>query len=90
MIKINVHVDGFISEDGFHIYVEDQEEIITFFKMANEFIESHCVPTTPPTIRQDGREAIAKLAYILEATAGYLRNQASAITEWEDHMGHRN
>lgn len=90
MIKINLHVDGWISEDGFHIFVEDQEEIITFFKMANEFIESQCVPTKPPTIRQDGREAIAKLAYILEATAGYLRNQASAITEWEDHMGHRN
>lgn len=88
-IKINVHVDGWISEEGFHIFVEEQEEIITFFKMANEFIESQCVPSTPPTIRQDGRECIAKLAYILESTAGYLRKQASAITDWENYMGHR-
>lgn len=89
MLKINVHVDGFISEEGFHIYVEEQEEIITFFKLANDFIESNCVPSVPPTIRQDGRENIAKLAYALESTAAYLRNQASAIIEWEDYMGHR-
>lgn len=90
MVMINIHVDGWISEEGFHIFVEDKEEIITFFKMANDYIESQCVPSSPLTIRQDGRENIAKLAYILEATAGYLRKQANAITDWEDHMGHRN
>jgi len=90
MVTINIHVDGWISEEGFHIFVEDQEEIITFFKMANDYIESQCVPSSPPTIRQDGRENIAKLAYSLEALAGYLRKQANAITDWEDHMGHRN
>lgn len=90
MIKVNINVDGWISEEGFHIFVEDQEEIITFFKLANDFIESQCVPSQPPTIRQDGRENIAKLAYSLEALAGYLRKQANAITDWEDHMGHRN
>jgi hypothetical protein len=57
--------------------------------MANEFIESQCVPSVPPSIRQDGRENIAKLAYILESTAGYLRSQGSAITDWENYMGRR-
>ena len=90
MVKVTLHVDGWVSEEGFHIFVEDQEEILSFFKVANDFIESQCVPTIPPTIRQDGRENIAKLAYVLEATAGYLRKQANAITDWEDYMGHRN
>jgi hypothetical protein len=80
-----------LSEEGFHIFVDDKEEIISFFKMANDFIGSVCIPSVPPTIRQDGREAIAKLAYELEATAAYLRKQADAIRDWEnkDRMGYR-
>lgn len=89
MVTLNINVDGWISEEGFHIFVEDKEEIISFFKMANDYIESQCIPSFPPTIRQDGRENIAKLAYILESTAGYLRKQSNAITDWEDRMGHR-
>lgn len=89
--EFTLHVDGWLSEEGFHIYVDDKEEILTFFKMANDFIDSQCIPGMPPTIRQDGREYIAKLAYELEATAAYLRKQADAIRDWEgpDHMGHR-
>jgi hypothetical protein len=89
--KFTLYIDGWLSEEGFHIFVDDKEEILTFFKMANDFIESQCVPSIPPTIRQDGREAIAKLAYELEATAAYLRKQADAIRDWEnkDRMGYR-
>lgn len=88
--KFTLYIDGWLSEEGFHIFVDDKEEVLSFFKMANDFIESMCVPSDPPTIRQDGREAIAKLAYQLEATAGYLRKQADAIKDWDkDRMGHR-
>ena len=91
MVDFTVSVDGWLSEEGFHIFCENNEDIITFFKLANDFIESQCVPSHPPTIRQDGRENIAKLAYELEATAAYLRKQADAIRDWEskDRMGHR-
>jgi len=97
-MTVNFYIDTWISEDGIHLFTETQEgvaeEIITFFRLANEFIESQCVPTEPPTIRQDGRGEIAKLAYKLEATAAYLRNQGLQIQSWEDkhgkdHMGHR-
>lgn len=88
-IDLTITVDGWISEEGLHIFCEDQEEIISFFKMANDFIDSQCVPSPIPTIRDSGRENIMKLSNILEATAAYLRKQANEIRDWDDYMGHR-
>ena len=89
MVNLLVRIDGWLSEEGFHICIEEQEEIISFFKLANDFIDSQCVPSNPPTIRDTGRESILLLALKLESLVGYLRTQAYGIEEWEDSLGLR-
>ena len=89
-MKVSIDISVWLSEEGIHIYVEDQEEIQSFFKLANAYIEAQCVPSDPPSIRYDGREQIHILALRLEALANYLRKQANAIKDWEsaeDYLG---
>jgi hypothetical protein len=89
--NITIHVAAMLYQDGVTLYCNDEAEDITFFQLVNEFIDGHCVPSIPPTIRQEGREAISLLAYRFEALAAYMRKQADEITEWEspNSLGHR-
>jgi hypothetical protein len=90
--KIDIYIDAYISTEGVHIYTDpDGDETITYFKLVNDFIESHLVPTDPPSIRDDGREEIMRLSLIFDSLSNYLRKQVNEYPDWKpkNNMGHR-
>lgn len=90
--RLDILVDGYIDDEGFHIMVNEEEETITYFKLVNDFIESRLVPSHPPSIRQDGKDAIFKLSLMFEALAGYMRKKIDEYPDWQpkkDSMGYR-
>jgi hypothetical protein len=92
IMRLDVLISAYMNEDGVYVTCDDQEELLTFFQLANDFIESHLVPSNPPSIRQDGKDAIFKLSILLEALALYMRKKKDEYPDWqpkEDSMGYR-
>jgi hypothetical protein len=90
--KIEIPIGAYLSTEGIHIYIDDDgDEAVTYFKLVNDFIESHLVPTDPPSIRDDGREEIMRLSLIFDSLSNYLRKQVNEYPDWKpkNNMGHR-
>lgn len=94
-VKINVpvYVDAFFSEEGVHVYVDQdstyEERIFSFKEMMDDFIEMYQIPSNPPTMWDDDREKITAFVNNLLNAVDYLRTLEHATPRREDHMGHR-
>ena len=90
--KVDIYIDAYISTEGVNIYTDHYgDETITYFKLVNDFIDGHLVPTDPPSIRDDGREEIMRLSLIFDSLSNYLRKQVNEYPDWKpkNNMGHR-
>lgn len=92
-INVSVYVDAYLSEEGVHIFVDQEgtyeERIFPFKTMMEDYIEQHYIPSDPPTMWDADREKVTNFINSLLNAVDYLRTLEHATPRREDSIRHR-